>query len=133
MKRHVLGLCLVVALALPGAASESEIRGVISGQVEAMRVDDFATAFGHASPTIRRLFGSPEGFERMVRRGYPMVHRPRELRFLNLREEGGRLWQRVLMVDEHGRSHLLDYQMIETPDGWQIDGVQLLRDTGVGA
>jgi len=28
---------------------------------------------------------------------------------------------------------MLDYQMIETSDGWQINGVQLLPGVGIGA
>jgi hypothetical protein len=32
-----------------------------------------------------------------------------------------------------GRTHTLDYQMIETSEGWQINGVQLLKSEGLGA
>jgi hypothetical protein len=62
-----------------------------------------------------------------------MVHRPAEVRFLELREVEGRLWQRVMMTDAAGQAHLLEYQMIETAEGWQINGVQILRGVGVGA
>ena len=62
-----------------------------------------------------------------------MVHRPSDVRFLELREVAGRLWQRVMMTDAAGRIHMLDYQMIETPEGWQINGVQILPAPDVGA
>ena len=107
-------------------AAERPIRDVISSQIEAFRLDDFTLAFDYASPTIRGMFGSPERFGRMVRDGYPMVHRPDTLRFGDLREERGLLWQRVIVTDAGGRMHLLDYQMIETGQGWRINGVVLV-------
>ena len=79
------------------------------------------------------MFGTPDRFEMMVRQGYPMVVAPREVRMLELRRVAGNLWQRVLMVDDAGATHLLDYMMIETPEGWQINAVQLLRNQGVAA
>ena len=48
------------------------------------------------------------------------------MRFLELREIAGRLWQMVMIRDAQGDLHVLDYQMIETAQGWQINGVQLL-------
>ena len=69
----------------------------------------------------------------MVRNGYPMVWRPGEVRYLELRDIDGALWQKVLIRDQSGRLHILDYQMVETGDGWRINGVQLLRPPGVGA
>ena len=62
-----------------------------------------------------------------------MVWRPEEFRFLELRDIDGRLWQKVLIRDLGGEIHILDYQMIETGEGWRINGVQLLRPPGVGA
>ncbi len=69
----------------------------------------------------------------MVERGYPMVWNPASVRMLDLREVAGGLWQRVMVTDQAGRTHMLDYQMIETSDGWQINAVQLLPSTDVGA
>ncbi|TGD41812.1 DUF4864 domain-containing protein [Pseudotabrizicola sediminis] len=120
-------------LALPAAAQDDPIRDTIRNQLSALGQDDFATAFSFASPTIKGLFGTPDNFGRMVRQGYPMVHRSGEVKMLDLREVAGNLWQRVMITDQQGRTHLLDYQMIETPDGWQINGVQLLPSVGVGA
>ncbi|MFN3641652.1 MAG: DUF4864 domain-containing protein [Gemmobacter sp.] len=133
MRRHLTGLILAIVLAAPAAAQEDAIRGVIGAQVEAFLADDFARAFTYASPTIKRIFGSPERFGAMVREGYPMVHRPREVKYLELRTVAGALWQRVMMIDAEGRIHMLDYQMIETPEGWQINAVQLLRANALGA
>ena len=127
MRRFALTLCLALGLALPAAAQDSPLTQTIERQFEAFRADDFATAFGFASPNIREIFRTPENFGAMVRGGYPMVWRPGSVRYLELREIAGNLWQRVEVTDAQGRTHLLDYQMIETPEGWKINGVQLLK------
>ena len=120
-------------LARPAAAQEAPIQQTIQSQIDAFLKDDFATAFTFASPTIKGLFGTPDIFGQMVRQGYPMVHRPAEVKMLELREVAGGLWQRVMITDAQGRTHLLDYQMVETAEGWQINAVQLLPSVGVGA
>jgi hypothetical protein len=79
------------------------------------------------------MFGTAENFGRMVTQGYPMVHRPESVTMLELREVAGALWQRVMITDAAGVTHTLDYQMVETADGWQINGVQVLQQGGVGA
>lgn len=113
--------------------SEPAIEGTIQSQIEAFQADDFEGAFAFASPNIQTMFRSPDNFGSMVKNGYPMVWRPDELRFLELREIAGNLWQKVLIRDGAGTVHILDYQMLETPDGWRINGVQLLRAPDVGA
>ncbi len=120
-------------LTLPAVSQEAPIQQSIQSQLNAFMADDFATAFTFASPTIQGLFGTSENFGMMVRNGYPMVHRPADVKMLELREVAGTLWQRVMITDQQGRTHMLDYQMIETAEGWQINGVQILPSPGVGA
>jgi hypothetical protein len=114
-------------------APDPAIQSTIQNQFDAFLSDDLATAFSFASPTIKGIFGSPERFGQMVQQGYPMVRRPASVTYLDLRNVAGNLWQRVMVTDQAGRVHMLDYQMIQTPDGWQINGVQLLPPAGVGA
>lgn len=123
----LLSLLLLLAPAQPTRADPETIAGVIGGQLDAFRADDFGAAFDFASPTIREIFRTPEGFGAMVRGGYPMVWRPGHVRYLDLREIAGALWQRVEITDSEGAVHLLDYQMIQLPDGWRINAVQLLK------
>lgn len=122
-------LSLVFALSFVGLAQaqNAEIEGVIGAQIEAFQADDFEQAFTYASPTIRGIFGTSDRFGAMVRNGYPMVWRPEELRFLELREVAGNLWQRVMITDGAGRTHLLDYQMIQHESLWKINAVQVLK------
>lgn len=129
---------LVAALlcALPGGpapAQEDAIRGVIDSQLDAFQADDVDRAWTYASPAIRGLFRTPENFGRMVREGYPMVWRPADVRYLNLEERGGQLVQRVLIADRNGALFTVEYYMIETEDGWQINAVQVLPAPGIGA
>lgn len=127
MRTFLLSLACVLAFSGLLRAQGNEIEGVITRQLDAFRADDFATAFTFASPSIRGMFGTAENFGRMVTQGYPMVWRPADVEYLGLREERGTLAQRVQIVDAEGRLHLLDYFMIETVDGWKINGVQFVE------
>ncbi|MEX0277697.1 MAG: DUF4864 domain-containing protein [Ruegeria sp.] len=133
MRRLLLAVSLSAGLATGAFAQNAEIEANISAQIQAFKADDFATAFTYASPNIQRLFGTPENFGTMVRRGYPMVWRPADVRFLELREIAGNLWQKVMITDGNGRVHILDYQMVQRENGWKINGVQLLRNSDPSA
>jgi hypothetical protein len=133
MRRTLAVLVLALGLAGPLQSQDAGIEGVIRGQIDAFLVDDFATAFGYASPAIRGIFRDPDRFGTMVREGYPMVWRPAEVTFLDREEQGGTVVQRVLIRDQEGALHVLAYQMLQTETGWQINGVSLLRGTDLSA
>lgn len=105
---------------------------VIAAQIKAFQSDDYGAAFEFATLGIRQKFGNSERFGIMVRRGFPMVWRTSGLRFLNTREAGGRFYQMVLVTDQNGGVHALEYQMIKTEEGWLINGVQLFDPPDVG-
>lgn len=137
--RRIIGI-FVTLLALtmaPGASAQTdtrapEIEAVIGQQLQAFNDRDVEAAWQFASPMIQGMFGTPQNFGTMVEQGYPMVWTNSEARFLDLREIGGRLWQKVMIRDAAGGLHVLDYQMIPTADGWQINGVQILPAPDVG-
>jgi hypothetical protein len=133
MRAILLTLSFVLAL-LPTAApaQQDEIAATIESQMDAFAARDAARAFTYASPTIQGLFGSPANFAAMVESGYPMVWSPQETEMLELRRIAGSLWQRVHVTDGAGRGWLLDYQMVETAEGWRINAVQLLPGADVG-
>ncbi|WP_127115481.1 DUF4864 domain-containing protein [Shimia sediminis] len=124
---------VLVAWAPLAAVAEGGIEAVISDQIAAFQAGDAGAAYAIASPTIQRLFGGPETFTEMVQRGYPMVWRPEELRFLDQREIAGNIWQRVLIRDQQGALHVLDYQMVRVDGAWRINGVQILAAPSTGA
>ena len=127
-------IALVISLwASVSVAQEGEIQSVISGQIEAFQQDDFDQAFSFASPNIQGFFGNSERFGQMVQNGYPMVHRPDSVRYLELREIAGNLWQQVMITDGNGVIHLLDYQMRMIDGMWRINAVQLLPAPGATA
>ena len=127
-------IALVISLwASVSVAQEGEIQSVISSQIEAFQQDDFEQAFSFASPNIQGFFGNSERFGQMVQNGYPMVHRPDSVRYLELREIAGNLWQQVMITDGNGVIHLLDYQMRMIDGMWRINAVQLLPAPGATA
>ena len=132
MRNGLYAVLFAAALALPALAQEGPIRETIQSQIDALLADDFARAFTFASPNIKGIFGTPENFGAMVKEGYPMVYRPAQVEMGDLREIAGNLWQRVRVVDQAGAAWYLDYMMIETAEGWQINAVQLLPAPDVG-
>lgn len=114
---------------LPGADGNA-IVAVIQKQLAALQADQAAKAFSFASPGIQSMFGTPDRFMQMVRSGYAAVYRPREVQFLDLVIDQGRLAQRVLFVGPDGVPVLAYYYMERQPDGsWRISGVTL-RQSG---
>jgi hypothetical protein len=128
-------LAVILALlpfSVKAQSVDADIRGVIQGQIDAFGANDVGKAFSFASPMIQGLFGTPENFGMMVQNGYPMVWRPGDVRFSELRDLGGRKVQSVFITDLRGRDFIADYEMIETADGWVINGVAIREADGVG-
>ena len=133
MRKHLLVPLLALSLSAATPAWPSEITRTIQAQIDAFLAGDMDTAFSFASPGIRSTFRTAERFGQMVQSGYPMVYRSSAVRFLDRRAHpGGGQVQRVMITDDTGTVHLLDYLMVEGPDGWQIGGVQILRGQAVG-
>jgi Domain of unknown function (DUF4864) len=132
MRNGLYAVLFAAVLALPAVAQEEPIRNTIQSQIDAFQADDFTRAFTFASPTIKGMFGTPENFGAMVKQGYPMVYRPAQVQMMELREVAGNLWQRVRITDQAGAGWYLDYMMIETAEGWQINAVQIMPAPDVG-
>jgi hypothetical protein len=132
MRGFWMAAVLTLGLATAAPAQQAGHRAVIEAQIAAFLADDFAAAFDFASPNIRRIFGTAERFGQMVVQGYPMVHRPSDLRFLEQAERGGAIYQRVLIADATGRLHVLEYEMIEGPAGFVINGVRIVPGGAAG-
>ena len=136
MVRMMLAAVLALGIWAPVGAQDgprATVQGTVQGQIEAFLRDDLEAAFDFASPGIRRFFGDPGQFGAMVRRGFPMVWRPADVRFLELREYGGLTFQNVMIRDGDGVFHVLEYQMELAENGWQINGVRIVVQPEVGA
>jgi hypothetical protein len=111
-------------------ADRTAIQSVISGQIDAFRLDDAHAAFAAASPGIQSKFLNAEIFMGMVAGGYAPVYRPRSFAFGPLAATGGGPLQRVFVVGPDGQAYIADYLMEREGDGsWRIDGVSIERDT----
>ena len=111
-----------------GGADQAAIRQVIESQIAAFRRDDGETAFGYASPQIRRQFGSPERFMQVVRNAYQPVYRPSSVEFGATEEVDGEPVQHVLVGAPDGSLVDALYFMSQQPDGsWRINGCVLTR------
>jgi hypothetical protein len=136
MRRFVFPVLLAAALAAGSARAQDAgdaIRDVIARQMEAFKADDFVTAFTFASPGIQAMFGSPDRFGEMVQNGYPMVWRPADVRFSGIDTREGQTVQSVVVTDQSGAVHVLDYFMISEDGAWRINGVMLRRPADAGA
>ncbi|MFP6870941.1 MAG: DUF4864 domain-containing protein [Nitrospinota bacterium] len=113
------------------AGDRQAIRKVIRAQMDAFRRDDGAAAFSYASPSIRSQFQTPERFMEIVRRGYRPVYRPRSVKFLELIETGGQIFQKVWVLGPDGVPVNAYYVMERQPGGgWKIGGCILARPGG---
>ena len=133
MRALFAAMVLVLSVTTAQSQDSADIRQIIKDQIAALQADDFDRAFSYASPNIKRLFGTPDRFGMMVQDGYPMVYRPEDVTMLEQSQTPAGVVQRVMIRDAQGRLHFLAYQMVPAGDGWQINGVQLLRtpETGV--
>ena len=116
----------------PAWSDEGKIQTTIQLQIEAFQRDDLAAAFEYASPNIQTIFKSSKRFGLMVQRGYPMVYRPSDIKFLELETIEGEFWQKVRIQDQQGRFHVMAYRMISLDGEWLINGVQLLPSEEIG-
>ncbi len=126
-------LALPLGAAAQEAPDQAAIEAVITDQLQDFNARDVPGAWEHASPMIQGIFGTPENFGDMVENGYPMVWDNSDARFLELRDENGELRQKVMVEDAEGRAWILDYEMVELPEGWRINGVQVLPAPDVAA
>lgn len=112
---------------MPVQAQEGDIQSVIKGQLSAFQTDDMEKAFSFASNNVRSVFRTPDYFGQMVRQGYPMVHRPKSFEFQKLHEIEGSFFQQVQIEGFDGVFYVIQYAMVETDQGWKIDGVELYK------
>jgi len=115
-------------------AGTSEVRAVISGQIEAFRRDDGAKAYSFASPNIQMMFPSVDAFMAMVRTGYAPVYHPQQFQFADMTANGDRMVQTVEITAADGTAWTAEYTLAREPDGsLKIEGCRLAKRPGVGA
>lgn len=131
---RIFGMVLAMFLAAGAAWAQASdpIEGVIGGQLQAFNDRDVDAAWQYASPMIKGMFRTPENFGMMVQNGYPMVWDNADAQFLERREFPQGVMQEVLVRGPDGTLWVLDYQMVQTANGWQINGVSIVPAPDVG-
>jgi len=133
-------LCALLLAAAPLLASAQPpltagdtraVREVIEAQLDAFQRDDAQRAFSYATANVRATFGTPENFMLMVRTSYPVVYRPKSVKFESPEVIDDEVVQPVRLTDADGRTWIALYPMQREPDGkWRINGCQLARLAG---
>jgi len=137
MRKMLLGLMAATMFSFPVVASDAAInsaQSTIRAQLEAFLSGNDAGAYSHAAPNIRRIFPSQDAFMRMVREGYPAVHRPQSFDFGVGESDGtGAVVQRVELIGPDGRGYEAVYTLELQPDGrYLITGVHLRQSQMIG-
>ena len=129
MRAIVLLLAVLLGLASPSRADDvSAAQSVIRAQEQAFGRDDAAAAYSHAAPEIKQLFPQADLFMQMVQQGYAPVYRHKSFEFGEARAAGGRIAQRVHIVDDNGEAWEAMYTLEQQSDGsLKITGCSLLK------
>ena len=129
MRAIVLVLAFLFGLAAPAFADNvAAAQSVIRSQEQAFVRGDAAAAYSHAAPEIKQLFPQPDIFLQMVHQAYPPIHRHKSFEFGEARAAGGRIAQRVHIVDDNGEAWEAMYTLEQQSDGsLKITGCSLLK------
>jgi Domain of unknown function (DUF4864) len=129
MRAIVLLLVFLFGVTAPAFADDvSAAQSVIRAQEQAFGRDDAAAAYSHAAPEIKQLFPQAEIFLQMVQQAYPPIHRHKSFEFGEARAAGGRIAQRVHIVDDKGEAWEAMYTLELQSDGnLKITGCSLLK------
>jgi len=107
---------------------ENEIKFIVNQQLEAFQDDDFEKAYSFASPTIKKMFSSPEVFRKMVIGGYQAVYRPQSIKMGSVEIIKGVTTLKVYLVDPNGEFVTANYMMEKQENGeWLISGCVLSK------
>src|SRR5690554_5713992 len=138
--RRLLATFVLAAglLAAPLQAEENPSRSpawqtVISGQIQAFRDRDAPTAFNFAGTAFKIGFQNADVFfETIVRAGYGPIMDSRAHSFGDYRMVGElAVLQRVTLLGRDQRFYEAIYQLVDEPDGWRVQGVQLFLQPGM--
>jgi hypothetical protein len=133
-------LLALLLLLVPTAQAQddpaaAEWQAVISGQVEAFRRHDASGALSFAGASFRRDFPDPAAFEQTIRNwGYAPIMESRSHSFGPYQQVSDAVvLQAVRFTGPDSVLYEAIYQLNKEPEGWRVNGVQLVRTTGMGA
>ena len=107
-------------------SDEVAIQSVIDDQINAFQSKDYDRAFSHAAPTIKQIFKTTDNFVGMVKNGYAPLYNPDSYAFSRSIEQGGSVYQEVIVTDQNGKQWQAVYTLKKQEDGsWKITGVKM--------
>jgi uncharacterized protein DUF4864 len=129
MRAVVLLLALLLGFAVSARADDvAAAQNVIRAQEQAFGRNDAAAAYSHAAPEIKQLFPEADIFMQMVQQAYTPVYHHKSFEFGEARSAGGRIAQRVHIVDDNGEAWEAMYTLEQQSDGsLKITGCSLLK------
>ena len=129
MRAIAFALVFLFGLAASAVADDvAAAQSVIQAQEQAFSRGDAAAAYSHAAPEIKQLFPQADIFMQMVQQAYPPIHRHKSFEFGEARAAGGRIAQRVHIVDDNGEAWEAMYTLEQQADGsLKITGCSLLK------
>lgn len=132
MRTFLIALAIATSTAAE-AQDQTAIEALIRDQFAAFAEGDAEEAYSYASPMIQGMFQNPENFARMVQGGYPMIWSAEDVDLMDLREEGGRLMQRLSVRGPDGGRFYFDYEMVRVDGQWRINGVWPVKGDDLSA
>ena len=134
MTAAVMLAALMAATAPARADDASDIKAVISGQLQAFKSGDKTTAYSYAAPSIKGMFPSADIFMTMVEQGYPPVFHSSNTVFGTPSAEGKGFRQDVYITDTDGKSWIASYTLERSEDGaFKITGCSIRKGNDLAA
>lgn len=122
----LLSFFLLFAQAQAQTTDENAVQSVIEDQINAFQAKDYDRAFSHAAPTIKQIFKTTDRFVGMVKNGYQPLYNPDSYAFSRSIEQGGSVYQEVIVTDKNGKQWQAVYTLKQQEDGsWKITGVKM--------
>lgn len=127
----LLSAALMASPAFPETAEDARAAGEpILKQLEAFRLGDFDAAYTFASEEIKRMFDR-QGFERMVKGGYPEIARSTYALITQTQvAPNGNVYVSLRVRGANGVSVEALYEMVWEGGRWRINGVVTKPDAG---
>ena len=117
-------------LAQTGPDPKEAVEPVLK-QLEALRRDDYDTAYTFASASIQEMFDRP-AFERMVKGGYPEIARSSSVHVVESRVgPDGHVYLRLKIRGSNGNNIEAVYDLIREGGRFRINGVVAKPDPGL--
>ena len=110
-------------------ADHAAIHSVIQKQIDALKSDDFASAYAVVSPSFKALYPTVDVFARLMRTRYAQLIKPKTVVFGTVTQTTQGPVQRVFLTAADGKPYVANYSMQrQADDSWLIAGCTVARD-----